>query len=189
MENKNGYWVDENKNYWDERYFTKEQAILSSKSLVDCANCTDCTDCIGCTDCTNCINCIGCTDCGGCTSCRGCSYCTDCTDCTDCSCCTGCTDCTNCIGCTDCTDCTDCRGLKSILSQPQIYTTSKIGSRGQQSTFIFTDGEIKVRCGCFWGTLHDFELAVEKKHGNNEYGIAYKKEIAKVKILFESEGE
>jgi len=85
--------------------------------------------------------------------------------------------------------CTGYTGLKSIKSQPQTYTTKKIGSRKSQTTFIFSDNKIFVRCGCFWGTLAEFELSVEETHSDNQHGIAYKKEIEKVKILFESEGE
>jgi hypothetical protein len=37
-------------------------------------------------------------------------------------------------------------------------------------------------CGCFKGTLDDFEKAVEEKHGDNQYGIEYKNWIQKVKL-------
>ena len=105
----------------------------------------------------------------------------DCTDCTNCRYCTDCTD------CRDCRDCTNCTDLQSVQSQPQIYTTGKVGSRYTQTTFVFSEGKIFVRCGCFWGTVAEFELAVNVTHGDNEHGIEYKKEIAKAKILFEIE--
>ena len=91
------------------------------------------------------------------------------------------------VDCTDCTNCRDCTNLQSVQSQPQIYTTGKVGSRYTQTTFVFSEGKIFVRCGCFWGTVAEFELAVNVTHGDNEHGIEYKKEIAKAKILFEIE--
>ncbi len=48
---------------------------------------------------------------------------------------------------------------------------------------------VQIRCGCFHGSLKEFAEAVEKRHGNNEYGVQYRKEIEKVKALFELGGE
>lgn len=56
--------------------------------------------------------------------------------------------------------------------------------------FAFYYGETKVGkqlqvvCGCFSGSLDDFEKAVKEKHKNNIYAKRYKKEIKKVKMLW-----
>ena len=44
-------------------------------------------------------------------------------------------------------------------------------------------------CGASGGYRYTEEEAVEKRHGNNEYGVQYRKEIEKVKALFELGGE
>lgn len=46
---------------------------------------------------------------------------------------------------------------------------------------------VQIRCGCFHGNLKEFAEAVEKTHGDNKYGEQYRKEIEKVKMLFELE--
>ena len=33
------FWIDENGNKWNARYFSKEEALDSSKSLINCKNC------------------------------------------------------------------------------------------------------------------------------------------------------
>lgn len=48
---------------------------------------------------------------------------------------------------------------------------------------------IQIKCGCFHGNLKEFAEAVEKTHGDNEYGKQYRREIEKVKALFELEEE
>ncbi|MGI5824507.1 MAG: hypothetical protein ACOX7J_02945 [Bacillota bacterium] len=50
------------------------------------------------------------------------------------------------------------------------------------------DGSIAVSCGCFFGTLSEFEEKVAESHGNNKYGNEYKALIALAKIHFELEG-
>ena len=216
MKNENGYWVDDNNNSWNEDFYTIEEAKSYSETLINCKGCTNCTNCEYCRHCTNCRYCTGCKDCTNCRHCKGCTdceYCTNCEDCTnckDCGHCKGCRKCANCINCRDCKDCpycTDCEDciacasckgcigcryceyLRLITSQPQIYTTNKIGSRKSRTIFIYSEKQLFVRCGCFWGTLAEFESAVEKTHGSNKYAVVYRKEIAKVKILFEREGQ
>ena len=35
------FWIDENGNSWNARYFSKEEALDSSKSLINCEKCRD----------------------------------------------------------------------------------------------------------------------------------------------------
>jgi len=78
MKELNGYWVDSNNNSWYTRYYTEEQAISHSKSLVTCKDCEGCEDCINCISCTNCRDCEDCRDCIYCTICTGCTGCVGC---------------------------------------------------------------------------------------------------------------
>ena len=61
--------------------------------------------------------------------------------------------------------------------------TTKIGSRQAQTTFYFDNKRIQVICGCFKGTLKEFEDAIKKTHKNNKYSKQYLSEIKKVKYL------
>ncbi len=48
--------------------------------------------------------------------------------------------------------------------------------------------EVQVVCGCFKGSLEEFEKAVLETHKDNDlYREQYLKEIEKVKILFDLE--
>ena len=44
-----------------------------------------------------------------------------------------------------------------------------------------------VSCDCFSGTLAEFEARVDSVHGDNDHGQQYRKEIKKVKTLFDME--
>jgi len=41
-----------------------------------------------------------------------------------------------------------------------------------------------VKCGCFWGTIDEFEEKVNSTHGTNQYAKQYFAEIEKVRELF-----
>ena len=43
-------------------------------------------------------------------------------------------------------------------------------------------------CGCFLGTLEEFEAKVKETHGGNLYGREYLKLIELAKLHFEVEG-
>ncbi|MGF6375059.1 hypothetical protein M2140_000093 [Clostridiales Family XIII bacterium PM5-7] len=73
----NGFWVDENNNKWNSRYYSEIDAETNSNSLTDCENCIDCENCTECIDCRNCINCSYCVDCSDCIDCNNCTNCMD----------------------------------------------------------------------------------------------------------------
>ena len=59
------------------------------------------------------------------------------------------------------------------------------GSRyGTTTVFRERDGKLRVRCGCFNGTLDEFSTKVEQTHGDNEYGKVYKAIIEVIKLRF-----
>ena len=171
MKKINNRWIDDNNNSWSADFYTKEQAEKYSKSLIDCRDCSGCRacrDCSGCRYCSDCSDCIGCSGCHGCSGCIGCRYCSGCSDCRDCSGCIGCRDCSGCI---------------RFVNNPQRYTTAKIGSRKENTTFYWDNDRTLVICGCFRGTVEEFKKQVEEVHGNNNYGLEYKNEIEKVEFL------
>lgn len=71
-------------------------------------------------------------------------------------------------------------------------TVSNVGSRNDTTTFFAQkDKQIGVTCGCFRGTIDEFEAAVKKTHGDNEHGKVYMLaiEMAKLRIKFPEESE
>lgn len=170
MKRKNGWWIDENNNKWTVHCYTKDEAEYLSKSLINCSNCVNCN---------NCNNCNGCWNC---------DYCNDCWHCDNCGDCYGCVSCTNCVKCITCFNCNNCH---AYIINPSRYITQNIGSRKAQTHFYYgktKDGmSLQVKCGCFKGNLKEFAEAVEKTHGGNEYGEQYRREIEKVKMLFDLE--
>lgn len=120
-------------------------------------NCHDCWNCEGCRDCEDCWGCRDCEDCEGCWNCRDCE------------------DCRGCRDCEDCWNCEDCRGC----------VTPRIGSRNANTTFYWLGEQTRVICGCFRGTIEEFEEQVKEVHGDNEHGKAYMAEIAKVRMMMQ----
>ena len=109
-------------------------------------------------------------------NCRGCSNCSNCSNCRCCR------DCSNCI---DCRCCRDCIGCSDFSENPQRYVTKKIGSCTSQTTIYWIDDNIHVACGCFIGTLIEFQNRVRKTYPDesNEYRLQYEKEIKIMKYL------
>ena len=66
-------------------------------------------------------------------------------------------------------------GIK-LVGQHPIVAISPIGSRSDSTLFFLTNAGIKVRAGCFFGSLEEFRAAVAAKHGSGihgrEYGLA-----------------
>ena len=61
--------------------------------------------------------------------------------------------------------------------------------RGGRTTTVFREksGELRVRCGCFNGTLAEFEAQVEQTHGDTQHGKVYKAIIEVIKLKFAKE--
>lgn len=153
---KNGCWyVDSNS--WDANTYTQDQAEKYAETLMNCSNCRNCSAC------------------SGCISCSDCSYCSNCSYCRNCSYCSYCRNCSNCRNCRDCISCSD------FELNPQRITSAKIGSRFDQSTYYFTDKHEQIVCGCFKGTLQEFEDRVNTVHGDSQHGKDYFKWIKAVK--------
>ena len=64
----------------------------------------------------------------------------------------------------------------SYVRKPEhILVIGPIGSRNGYTTFTRNKaGEIKVKCGCFFGDTPEFLDEVEKMHGDSKYGNVYR---------------
>ena len=67
-------------------------------------------------------------------------------------------------------------GGDSYVYKPEhILVIGPIGSRNGYTTFTRNKaGEIKVKCGCFFGDTPEFLDEVEKTHGDSKYGNVYR---------------
>lgn len=210
----NNRW-DAKKYSMEEAVWAKEsnENCIRCLNCAKCLNCEECKECFRCEDCKGCLNCNfcngceyctfshnnrscrSCTDCEDCVICDNCRRCNDCRRCVACSYCRGCRKCVNCFNCRtsmdikECRNCEYCNRIEGYQDNPEIYTTARIGRRAQQTMFYYgktMEGmSIRVVCGCFNGSLDEFEESVENTHGDNEYGKQYREEIKKVRILWD----
>jgi len=154
-------------NKWSVVTYTKEEAEMYSRTLIDCSNCINCRNCIGCINCTCCRYCSDCRDCTDSIGCRGCSNCSDCTDCSICSYCDKCSKCSYCI---------------DFKTNPERITSPILGSRDSQTTFYWNNEKEQIVCGCYKGTLEEFEEKIKETHGDNEFAQGYFKWIDAIKF-------
>lgn len=91
-------------------------------------------------------------------------------------------------------------GDAEISGNAEIYGNAKIsgnadylcfkglGSSNRNTTFFkCKDGSIGVTCGCFSGSLVEFQVKVKETHGDNKYAREYLKAVEVVKIHFDLE--
>ena len=75
--------------------------------------------------------------------------------------------------------------LGKIKSPSDILIVGTIGSRDGYTTIFHTDKDIFVQCGCFKGTLDEFEEKVKETHQGNKHERDYLALIEFVKVKFE----
>jgi hypothetical protein len=95
--------------------------------------------------------------------------------------CDNCIDCSYCSSCSDCSSCSYCSSCSDFKTNPERITSPILGSRSSQTTFYWNAEREQVICGCFKGTMQEFEDKVKQTHGDNEHGRAYLQWIEKVK--------
>ena len=83
--------------------------------------------------------------------------------------------------------CGDARvwGNARVATKSSVFWISCIGSRNGTTTFFKSKNkEIKVACGCFYGTLDEFSQKVNQTHGDSFYGKCYQAtiELAKIRL-------
>lgn len=72
-----------------------------------------------------------------------------------------------------------------ISSNDDYCVFQSFGSAHRSTTFYRTlTGNVRVICGCFEGTLREFEKEVRNYHGRNKYAREYKSMIRTAKIKF-----
>ena len=72
-----------------------------------------------------------------------------------------------------------------IQYSSDILIVGAIGSRNDYTTIFHTDKGVFVQCGCFKGTLEEFEKKVKETHQGNKYERDYLALIGFVKVKFE----
>ena len=66
-------------------------------------------------------------------------------------------------------------GDSYVYKPEHILVIGPIGSWNGYTTFTRNKaGEIKVKCGCFFGDIPEFLDEVEKTHGDSKYGNVYR---------------
>jgi len=86
----------------------------------------------------------------------------------------------------NCVNCVNCRDFEE---NPLRYTGEKMGSRNSQTTTYWTNGKNQVVCGCFSGTIDDFEKRVSEVYGDTGHGAEYAKYIKIVRMIMAAEQE
>jgi len=154
------YWII-GSNKWSKNNYSKEESIKYSDTLINCSNCLDCS------------NCSSCHDCRYCRYCRDCRYCFDCSSCRDCHDCSYCSNCNNCRYCSNCHNCSSCSSCREFKTNPQRITSPILGSRDSQTTYYWNEQIEQIVCGCFCGTLEEFENQIKVTHGENDFAKGY----------------
>ena len=72
-----------------------------------------------------------------------------------------------------------------LQSSSDILVVGSIGSRNGYTTIFHTDEGVFVMCGCFKGTLDEFEAKVKEKHKGNKHERDYLALIQFAKVKFE----
>ena len=69
----------------------------------------------------------------------------------------------------------------SLVGKRPILQIGGLGSRNAYLTAYNTDKGIKIKTGCFSGSLEEFEDAVKQNHGDNQHGKEYAAAISMIK--------
>lgn len=81
-------------------------------------------------------------------------------------------------------------GDARVSGDADYLTAGPIGSRSSHITFC-VDAKLKlsVCTGCFFGSLRDFETAVDTEHGDNIHGRIYRALLDWVRLVFRERGK
>ena len=71
---------------------------------------------------------------------------------------------------------------KKLIGKRPILQIGGIGSRNDYLISYMTEDGIKIKTGCFSGSLDEFEAAVHKEHDDNEHGKEYAAAIQMIKV-------
>ena len=196
---KDGFWVDENNNKWDKKFFTKDKSKVYSETMMGCSGCINCHSCHYCVDCSNSSHLIRCVDCESCHQCENCQNlensnhcrqcydskeCFNCDDCTYCiSChkchfCKHCKTCHQCVNCYKCSYCQKCDGIAEFKKNPQRYFPKPMGHEHSNTAAYWTNkSDLVIVCGCFYGDINYFFQKVTARYGDTHEYHDFIKEI------------
>jgi len=93
----------------------------------------------------------------------------------------------DCRGCSGCSYCRGCRDCIDFTTNPMRYTGQIMGSRKSQTTTYWTVDKNQVTCGCFRGTIDEFEAKVNSVYSGHHHGVEYAKYIKIVRAIMEME--
>ena len=71
------------------------------------------------------------------------------------------------------------RGAKLVGDRP-VLMIGPVGSRSDYLTAYVTDAGVRVRAGCFFGSLDKFRAAVAETHGDSNHGREYAAAISMI---------
>ena len=72
-------------------------------------------------------------------------------------------------------------GAEKLIGNRSIFQIGPIGSRCAYLVAYLTDEGMRIRAGCFFGSLDEFESAVTNEHGDNIHGAEYRAAVALIK--------
>ncbi len=72
-------------------------------------------------------------------------------------------------------------GVKLIGERP-VFQIGPIGSRCSYFVAYLTDQGIKLRAGCFFGTVEEFREKLSKDHGRNDHATEYLAALALIDV-------
>ncbi|MBQ5923230.1 MAG: hypothetical protein IIW91_07835 [Alistipes sp.] len=76
-------------------------------------------------------------------------------------------------------------GNARVSGNPDYCCFQSFGTCGRTTTaFKEKDGNIRIRCGCFGGTIEEFLNKVTETHGDSKLGREYKAIVDVIKIKF-----
>ena len=75
-------------------------------------------------------------------------------------------------------------GKAVVREQSDYITISPIESRNGTTTAFRTAKGARIKCGCFYGSISEFEAKVKETHGDNQYAKEYLALAELLKIRF-----
>ena len=71
-------------------------------------------------------------------------------------------------------------GEEKLIGKRPIFQIGPIGSRCAYLVSYITDKGLRIRTGCFFGTLAKFKAMLKETHGNNEHAQEYKAALTSI---------
>ena len=81
-------------------------------------------------------------------------------------------------------------GNAQVSGNSLVFWISKCGS-SMRTTTVYADSKInwRVNCGCFTGSIEEFEKSIDETHGDNNHGMAYRAMVCYIKSWIDIYGD